>query len=142
MNEEVMYRILMFSGMALAILAGCGALTLLVLTALEPTGGGVFGTIAMAWATVAFGWSGVHFGQRSSGHQRVFANAAEREVLNVKQRRELRIARGSVVMQKALLDVEEERDKLVTRELEGPQEEAVKPEPISDPKPWQQDRRY
>jgi hypothetical protein len=60
-----------------------------------------------------------YFGERYSGHTKVFANEIEREVLNRKQRRELRNARGELVMQRSLVEIENERDNIVHRQIEA-----------------------
>jgi len=119
MNENLMHRLLMISGVALAIIAGLGTVSLLIVAALDFTWSLLFGSILLGLATVGLGSAASFFGQKVTGHPLVFTNEAEREVLNVKQRRELRRKRGEVVMERALIEVEHERDNIVHRQLES-----------------------
>jgi hypothetical protein len=118
MNEQTMHRALMIAGAALAIISASGAVLLLILTF---TNGLwlIIPTVLLAIATVACGWVASYFGERYSGHTKVFTNEIEREVLNRKQRKELRTARGDLVMQRSLVEIENERDNIVHRQIEA-----------------------
>lgn len=118
-NEDQMNRLLMIAGMCLAVLAGAGTIGLMIMTALDFGPGLLFGTMLLALATVGFGWSSVFFGHKVTGHPKIFTNEAEREVLTPKQRRELRLRRGEVVMERALIEIEHEKDNMVHRALEA-----------------------
>jgi len=118
-NEAHVFRAAMLAGIVLAVLAGIGTVSLLVLVALNFTFGLLLATALMALATVGFGGAGVYFAQRTDDQPRVFTNVAEREVLTAKQRKELRAARGAVVMERALIEVEQERDNITHRAIEA-----------------------
>lgn len=117
MNEQLLYRILMFAFGALTVCAGIGTITVIVygslLTSFTMLGGG----IAAAGLTAALGATAVYFGHREADHDKVFDNAIEREVLTHKQRSELRKARGGVYMRRARMEIEDEHDNIVRREL-------------------------
>jgi hypothetical protein len=118
MNEQTMHRALMIAGAALAIVSASGAVLMLILT-FERGLWLVIPTVLLAIATVACGWVASYFGERYSGHTKVFTNEIEREVLNRKQRKELRTARGDLVMQRSLVEIENERDNIVHRQIEA-----------------------
>lgn len=119
MNEEQMNRMMMVAAGILTMMAGLGAISLLVLCAIDYTFATLVASILLGAATVGFGWGTNHYGQKTTGHRLVFTNAAEREVLTTKQRRELRRARGEVVMNRALFEVENERDNITHRALQA-----------------------
>lgn len=119
MNEEHINKMLMIAGAILATLAGIGAVALLIMWAMDPDEALLFGTVLMAGAAVGFGWATTFFGQKVTGHPLIFTNEAEREVLTQKQRRELRRRRGEVVMERALIEVEQEKDNITHRAIEA-----------------------
>lgn len=119
MNEDLMHRILMLSGLVLTILTGLATVGLLVSCAVEFHFALLAVSIMLAVGTVGLGWATSYFGQKVTGHPLVFTNDAEREVLNPKQRRELRRIRGEVVMQRAVDEVEKERQNITHRQIEA-----------------------
>jgi len=127
MNEELMHRIMMFAGMVLAILAGLGSIVLLAETAMDFSMATLFATVLMAGASIGFGWGAVYFGGRTTGQIKVFSADIEREVLNPKQRRDLKRARGEVVMERALVDIENERQNIVHKQIESSNDPAKPP---------------
>jgi len=131
MSEELMYRIMMVAGLVLAGIAGVATIGLVIQASVEFSIALAFGAACMALGTVGFGWSAVYAGRRVTGHNKVFENAAEREVLTPKQRHELRRARGSVVMNRALQEINDEQDKLINKALNPPEE-------VHQPEPYQQ----
>jgi hypothetical protein len=114
-----MNRVLMIAGVVLTILGGLSTVGLLIACAVDFAFGLLVCTILLGAATVGFGAATSYFGHKVTGHPLVFTNEAEREVLNRKQRTELRKARGEVVMQRAMIEVENERDNIVHRQLEA-----------------------
>jgi hypothetical protein len=117
-DEKDIYRIMMWASVALAVISGLGAVLLLVLTVSDGLRL-IFPTLLLAAITVASGGAVVYFGQRMTGYSKVFSNAIEQEVLSRKQRRDLRQARGDLVMQRALNEVENERDNIIHRQIEA-----------------------
>lgn len=118
MNTDLMNRILALAWMVGAILCGAATIAGLVYLIVVPAWITLGITVLMGCLTVGFGVATVGFGKQLE-ERTVFTNAAEREVLNNRQRRELRRARGEVVMQRALIDVENERDNIVHRQIEA-----------------------
>jgi len=118
MDEQMMNRILMIAGAVVAIIAALATVTLLVLTAVESMWL-IIPTLLLAVVTIGSGMAASYYGERHSGHAKVFSNAVEREVLTRKQRRELRHARGGLVMQRSLVEIENERDNIIHRQIEA-----------------------
>jgi len=119
MNEDALNRYMMVGAMCLAGLAGLGAIALLITTAIEYSFATLVATLLLGAASVGFGWAASTYGAKITGKPLIFTNEAEREVLTAKQRRELRKARGEVVMERALVEVEHERDNITHRALEA-----------------------
>jgi len=118
MNEQDMNRLMMLGGAALAIIGALATVTLLVLSVTHGLWV-ILPTLLTAVFTVGCGWAASYYGQRFNGHEKVFSNAVEREVLTRKQRRELRNARGGLVMERSLIEIEHERDNIVHRQIEA-----------------------
>lgn len=127
MNEDQMNRFLMIAGVCLTIIAGVGTIVLLIMCATDFTVPLAIGTPLMAAAAIGFGWVTVYFGQKVTGHPLVFTNEAEREVLTNSQRRDLRKKRGEIVMERALIEIEHERDNMTHRALEAANDENKPP---------------
>lgn len=119
MNEDQMHRLMMVAGMTLTIVAGLSTIGLLIATALQYSFATLFSSILLAGVTVASGWATSFYGHKVTGHPLVFTNEAEREVLTPKQRRELRRARGEVVFDRSMTEVEHERQNIVHRQIEA-----------------------
>jgi hypothetical protein len=117
MNEESLYRWLMISAAVLAVMCGLGAVALVVLCALTWSWGVLLCAILMAVGAIGAGYITVMFSTKTTV-PKVFNNQDEREVLNLKQRKELRKARGEVVMERALIEVEHERQNIVHKQIE------------------------
>ena len=113
MDEKLIYAILMWAAAALAAIAGCATVILLIMTV---THGLILiiPTVLLGIVTVGAGGGAVFYGQRLEGHEKVFSNQIEQEVLSNKQRRELRRKRGELVMQRSLIEIENERDNIGT----------------------------
>jgi hypothetical protein len=118
MNEETLYRWLMISAACLAVMSGLGAVALVVLCALTWSWGVLLCAILMAGGAVGAGYITVMFSAKTTV-PKVFNNQDEKEVLNMKQRKELRKARGEVVMEKAMIEVEHERQNIVHKQIEA-----------------------
>jgi hypothetical protein len=118
MNEKMIYAILMWASAALAAIAGVATVVVLIMTV---THGLILiiPTILLAAVTIGAGLGAVFYGQRLEGHEKVFANQIEQEVLTNRQRRELRHKRGELVMQRSLIEIENERDNITHRQLEA-----------------------
>jgi hypothetical protein len=138
MNEELMHRVMMIAAMTVTICAALGAVTLLVLTATEGMRL-LLPCLFLIAVTAGAGWATTYYGHRTTGVKRVFPNEVEREVLTWRQRRELRGARGGLVMQRALVDIENERDNIIHRQIEAaedpdkpPHPTVLSPHPVED----------
>lgn len=116
MNEEQMNRLLMIASMTLTVMAGLATVGLLVEAALTFSWATVFVGLLLGACTVAFGWATNYYGQKVTSYP-VVHNADERAVLNAAQRRELKKARGAVVMEKALIDIDHERQNIVHHQM-------------------------
>lgn len=127
MNEDQMNRLLMIAGACLTIIAAVGTIMLLAMCATDFTVPLAIGTPVMALFAIGFGWTTVFFGQKVTGHPLVFTNEAEREVLNNAQRRELRKKRGEIVLERALIEIEHERDNMTHRALEAANDDTKPP---------------
>jgi Spy/CpxP family protein refolding chaperone len=119
MNEDQMHKFLMLAGMVLTILAGLGCVGLLIACALSFSGAMMWSAVLLAAAAVGLGYATTYFGQKVTGHPLIFTNEAEREVLTRKQRQHLRKARAEVVLDRALVEVEHERQNIVHRQIEA-----------------------
>lgn len=119
MNEEQMNRLMTIIAVVLAGLCGLGAAGLIVAAAVQFSFAALFGAFMLAGVAITSGWAASYYGHKVTGHPLVFTNEAEREVLNNKQRRELRRARGEVVMERALIEVEHERQNITHRQIEA-----------------------
>jgi hypothetical protein len=118
MDEQMLNRVMMISAAVLAIAGALATATLLVLTAVMSMWL-IIPTLLLAVLTVACGFAASLYGERLTGHAKVFANPIEQEVLNRKQRRELRSKRGELVMERSLVEIEHERDNIVHRQIEA-----------------------
>jgi hypothetical protein len=118
MNEETLYRVMAWAAVAMAAISAISTVILLILTV---TRGFwlLIPTILLFAVTCACCAATVYFGQRVSGHKKVFSNEIEQEVLSRRQRRELRNKRGGLVMQRALIEIENEQDNIVHRQIES-----------------------
>jgi hypothetical protein len=118
MNEETLYRVMAWAAVAMAAISAISTVILLILTV---TRGFwlLIPTILLFAVTVACCAATVYFGGRVSGHKKVFSNEIEQEVLNRRQRRELKNKRGGLVMQRALIEIENEQDNIVHRQIEA-----------------------
>lgn len=114
MNEEVLYRWLMISTACLAVLCGLGAVSLIVLSAISFSAGVLTCALLMAGGAIGCGYITMMFAEKTN-IPKVFNNQDEKEVLSQKQRRELKRARGQVVMERALIEVQHERANIVHR---------------------------
>lgn len=157
MNEELMYRIMAITAM---VVTACSAIATVVLLCLTVTDGMtlLIPTVLLALCTVGAGLATAYYGERLGGAKKVFdTGGVEREVLTLRQRRELRRARGGLVMQRALVDIENERDNIIHREIEAaedpdkpPHQTTLTPEPMKEKplrideggyvRPWEYDR--
>lgn len=111
MNREQVLRALLI--LSIVSTVAFGALTVLMFLAAGITGSGmVLGTAL--FTTVVAGGSGIGawaLSQLDSNDG--VGSVAEQQLLTSKQQRELRRARGEVVMEKALIEVEHERQNIV-----------------------------
>lgn len=119
MDEALTYKVMTVACMTLACLAGLGAIAVVVMLAIDFTWGGLL-AVPVLGAGVGFGaYGSTYYGRRASGFTSVFSNAGEKEVLSWKQRQELRRARGSVVMERALTEIEHEHQNIVHNQIEA-----------------------
>ena len=116
MNEEVLYRWLMISAAVIAVLCGLGAVALLVLCVISWSWGVLLCSFLMAACAIGAGFVTVMFSTKTTV-PKVFNNQDEKEVLTMKQRKELRKARGEVVMEKAMIEVQHERENIVHKQM-------------------------
>ena len=105
MNEEVLYRWLMISAAVIAVLCGLGAVALLVLCAITWSWGVLLCSILMAAGAIGAGFVTVMFSTKTTA-PKVFNKQDEKEVLTMKQRKELRKARGERVIEKEKTDAD------------------------------------
>jgi hypothetical protein len=116
--DKVIYQVAMWASVVLACIAGLATVITLAeiaeygLLMLVPAG-------LLSIITVGSGFGIVYFGRRFTGHEKVFSNPIEQEVLTSKQRRELRQKRGELVMRRSLIEIENEKDNIVHRQLEA-----------------------
>ena len=112
MTEEALYRWLMITAAVLAAMCGLGAVALVVLAAIEFSWGVLLCSILLTCGAIGAGYVTVLFSTKTTV-PKVFNNQDEREVLTIKQRKELRKARGEVVMEKAMIEVQHERENII-----------------------------
>jgi hypothetical protein len=139
MTEKQMNQVMMISAMVTSIISGLAGVGLLIATVTQSMAL-ILPTLLLGGICTGTGWATAYYGRRLTGEKKVFSNEAEREVLTKRQRDELRRARGEVVMQRALNEIEDEKDKMLAKQLEGPKddEEVIKPEPLKEEPEWNQ----
>lgn len=115
--NELVQKIMMI---ALMVVSGIAALATvgLIIAILTDTKWAVIPAILMAAVSVGSGVGAAYFAE-DDDDKKVFNNQIEREVLNRKQRSELKRKRGELVMQRSLVEIEHERDNIVHRQLEA-----------------------
>jgi hypothetical protein len=69
-------------------------------------------SILLTGGAIGSGYITVLFSSKTTV-PKVFNNQDEREVLNLKQRKELKKARGEVVMERAMIEVQHERENII-----------------------------
>lgn len=116
MDRNLMYKIMMMAAVAISIGSGLAAVIMIVLAATEHSWADFGSAIVLVVLCVGAGLAADMFGDQVSS-EKVFSNHAEQEVLNVKQRRALRQARGEVLLDKALNDIENERQNLIHKRM-------------------------
>lgn len=112
MDEEDLFRWLSISCAVGAALCGLGAVGLLIMCATAFSLGTLIGAVGLVGGTITCAYYTVAFNARTTA-PKVFNNQDEKEVLTPKQRKELKRARGEVVMEKAMIEVEHERANIV-----------------------------
>src|SRR5262245_48418811 len=115
-NNEHLYQWLMICSAVLAGLCGAGAVGLIILCATAFSIGVLVCALLLAGGAVGSAWGSTQFASRAET-PKVFNNQDEKEVLTGKQRRELKKARGDVVMQRAMIEVEQERENITHRAI-------------------------
>lgn len=118
MSEDRLFQFLMIGCASLAAICGLGAVGLLILCAASFSMGVLVCSILLAAGGVGAGYLAVGFASRAQAPT-VFNNQDEKEVLTGKQRKVLKTARGEVVMERALVEIEHERDNIVHRQIEA-----------------------
>ena len=126
MDEEQMNRLMMICCVIAACCAAGGAIILLVATSMEGLHL-LIPALLLGGSAVGGTYGAAHFGSRVTGKDKVFDSEIEREVLNPKQRRELRRARSEVVMERALIDIENERQNIVHKQIEASNDDTKPP---------------
>lgn len=111
MNRAEVIRLLTWLSLGLAAVFGVITILLFILAAVLTDGMELGTALFAALITGGLGagaWFLAHYDQNDG-----VGTIAEQQLLNEKQRRELRKARGAVLMEKALIDVEQERANIV-----------------------------
>lgn len=135
MNEEALYRWLMISTACLAVLCGLGSVALVILSAISFSIGVLVCALLLAGGAIGCGYITMMFADKTNV-PKVFNNQDEKEVLTNKQRKTLKEARAEVVMEKAMIEVEHERQNIVHNlELE-----AADPDKPPHPTRWSPDQ--
>jgi hypothetical protein len=112
MTEEKLFQTMMICLACLAGLCGLGAVGLLILCAASFSIGVLVCAILLAVGTFVSAYYAVWFASRAQTPT-VFNNQDEKEVLTSKQRKELKVARGEVVMERAMIEIQHERENIV-----------------------------
>ena len=122
-----MNKIMSIACIVLACIAGVGVVINMIVLASDFSLGALFSVPILGVAGGAGAYGAIRFGRRIDGYTEVFSNAGEKEVLTWRQRQELRKARGSVVMERALVEIEHEHQNIVHRQLEAANDEDKPP---------------
>lgn len=117
-NEQDLTRVLMRAAAILSICAAFIGLGSMVSGVVRAYPGAFFAGIILLALSTGAGWVSLHHLGKRSGAS-ILDSQIEREVLTRKQRNELKRARGSVVMQRAMVEIEQERENITHRELEA-----------------------
>jgi len=112
MTEEKLFQTMMISLACLAGLCGLGAVGLLILCAASFSFGVLVCAILLAVGTGISAYYAAAFASRAQA-PKVFNNQDEKEVLTNQQRKELKKARGEVVMERAMIEIQHERENIV-----------------------------
>jgi hypothetical protein len=127
MDEEMMNKIMSIACITLACIAGVGIVINMIVLANAFSLGALLSVPILAVVGGAGTYGAITFGRRIDGYTEVFSNAGEKEVLSWKQRQELRKARGSVVMERALVEIEHEHQNIVHRQITAANDEDKPP---------------
>jgi hypothetical protein len=127
-SDETMYQWLMVSAAVMAVLCGLGAVGLVILCAVTFSFGVLVCALLLAGGAIGSGYFTTYFSAKATT-PKVFNNQDEREVLTNKQRKILKAARGEVVMEKAMVEVEHERENIVHNQMKAIQDPNRPPHP-------------
>jgi hypothetical protein len=117
MTRDHVIRALTFMGVAGCALFGVFALILFVGAAIATDGMALAAAFFTAFVSGSLG-VGAWF-LSNMDHNDGISSLAEQQLLTPAQKRELRRARAGVVMEKALIDVEHERQNITHRQIEA-----------------------
>jgi len=116
--DKAVYQVMMWASVVLCCIAGLA--TVVMLSEIAEYGVLLLiPAVLLSAVSIGSGFGIVYFGRRYVGHEQVFSNPIEQEVLTSKQRRELRQRRGGLVMQRALIELDNEQDNIVHKQIEA-----------------------
>lgn len=118
MDRQTMYKILMLAAMCLAIISAVGALVMFATSAVQRDSSYIWVGLINVVGAIGFAFAADTCSNQTIT-KKLFSNDAEREILSVKQQRRLRSARAEVMMDKAMLDIENERQNIVHKQIEA-----------------------
>lgn len=119
MNQDQINRLLtqiaMWLGLSLGIITLIAFLVATIKGSADTLGVALLGSVF----TGGLGIGAWFLARSNRDDNRGIGSVAEQQLLTPKQKRELRKARGAVIMEKALIDVEHERQNIVHNQIEA-----------------------
>lgn len=111
-------RVVMWFFWVLTFLAIIGTVGLLIGCALSFSLPLLLGVVLMATAAVAAGCTASYYMEKPNDSTSAFGSNVEVEILSKKQREQLREARAEIIMEHAMVDIEQERANIEWRKME------------------------
>lgn len=134
MSREQMMRVLMVLSVTMTAVFGGLSLLLFLAAALSTDGIVLSAAFLSACAAAGTGVAGYFIAQQREDRSPV-GSEIEHALLNHRQKSELRKARAAVVMEKALVDVEHERQNIVHNQIEASKDPTKPPHKTSFTEP-------
>lgn len=119
MDEQMMNRVMMIASATLAILSAVVALGLVIWSVLHSLWILIPAILVAGFAVLCVLACSVYTQKLSGRGRKVLSTVMEQEVLTRKQQAKLRAARGEVVMERALAEVDQERENITHRAIES-----------------------
>jgi membrane protein implicated in regulation of membrane protease activity len=127
MDEQMMNRVMMIAGAAMTVISAIVALGLVIWSVISSLWILIPAVLVAVFAVLCAMATSYYTEKIGGKRNKVLSTVMEQEVLTRKQQAQLRAARGEVVMERALAEVENERDNIAHRAIQASHDEAKPP---------------